>query len=122
MFTVDEAAAILGKGRATLVRWIEQGLLSDERVLVGGRGQRIYVRKEALDVFRKKYLFTEEAASLLGIHPAYMRVLVKKGFLHPVAGGKTKRPHFVVLCRKEVEVLQHIRKGNLSYPALFSEA
>jgi DNA-binding transcriptional MerR regulator len=106
LLTVREAATLLSVSNEVLQRWIRQGLLSCEQDTAQARKPRLLIRREALDIFCRTYLFTEEVAQCLGIASGTVHKYVRKGIISPVAGRRIgDGSNRLLFLRKEIEAL-----------------
>ena len=106
LLTISEAAQLLNVDDKVLQRWIRQGLLLCEPVNGIGRKSRLLIQREALNTFRKTYLFTEEVAKCLEVTIGTVHKYVRKGILTAVAGRRTgDGSNRLLFSRKEVETL-----------------
>jgi hypothetical protein len=85
-----------------MLRWIRSGLI--ERVWRTGPNGRakLYVTRAALEEFRHRFIFAEEAARFLKIRMKTLHTGVQRGLLRPVTPPRSVRHLFL---RTEVQAL-----------------
>jgi predicted site-specific integrase-resolvase len=99
--TRAQAAAILGVGEGTVVRWRREGLLNEQR---GGR--RLYSRSEAEAVAANPWLTGVQAAEILGVSHVRVSQLADAGKIpvHVTRSGQR------VYRKEQIEVVAHARE------------
>ncbi len=99
----------IGVGDATLREWVRQGVLVGKCQMVNGMIRGLLFQREMVDLFRRTYVLTKEAAELLDVDSDTIYKYVSRGILHPVG---LPRPQLFL--REEVEAL--IPPDTLSIP------
>ncbi len=90
----------LGVGHGTLREWMRQGVLVGECQRVKGMIHGYLFQRDMVDLFRRSYVFTKEAAEILNVHSNTIYKYVSRGILHPVGLSR-----FRLFLREEVEAL-----------------
>lgn len=91
-----EVAARLGIKATVVSKWVTSGLLAP----VCMEGNAMYFEKAQIDRFVADHIFTEEAATILGIGVLAVQNWARNGRLHPVAGpGVDRVPPLLVSTR-----------------------
>jgi len=85
----QEVAVELGISRRVLERWAQLGLIEGKRLSIDGKKPSLLFRKRTLEDFHRSYIFTGEAAEMLGVIPQTISKFVRRGSLHPLAGRRT---------------------------------
>jgi excisionase family DNA binding protein len=102
LLTVSEVASRLGVGVQSIRRWINEGFVETETLVIGKARSLVRISQEAVKAFRRTYVLAEEAAELLSVTLKRLSNYVRGGRLHSL-GSKGQKYLFL---REEVEALK----------------
>lgn len=109
-----QVAKMLGVKPRIVQSWVDRGLL--ERTGEGDLSNSPKFTQQQIERFRADYVFTDEAAQMLGIGELAVQKWARHGRLHPVCGGDGSELHRYLFCRDEVEKFRP--ENRLSAPEL----
>ncbi len=101
-FTVYEVASGLGVSFRLVLSWISEGFIEAETIMISKMRSSLRISQEAVEAFRKSYVFSEEAVELLNITPWKLSEYAQRGMLHSLRGKKQR----LLFHREEVEALE----------------
>ncbi|MBZ0303240.1 MAG: helix-turn-helix domain-containing protein, partial [Anaerolineae bacterium] len=94
----EAVARRMGVKVTAVSRWIRHGLLAVVAVKAGAE----YLDVKAVDTFVEGHLFTETAATLLGVTPLTIQKWARRGRLQPVSGPNVDDCHRYLFPRAEI--------------------
>lgn len=97
--TRQEIAVRMGVKAHTVGRWVETGILKQERRL----GVGWYFDRAEAEQFIQEHIFTDEASRILGFDEMVVLAWVRKGRLRPVSGRSIDGCHRFLFRRADVE-------------------
>jgi hypothetical protein len=105
-------ADILQVTTATIAKWAENGLLTPAEM----QDCTLYFDRDTVEEFTTQYVFSNEAASILGVSPLSFNEWLRGKSLWPVSGPYVDRCHRNLYRRADVEQLRQdemLRSGGL---------
>lgn len=103
LLKLHEAAKRIGVSYSTLRRWMELGLLEKEYASLY-RKKDIFLRKEEVNAFQRKYISSQEISNQLEVEPRTILKCIRLGILHPIDKHKVYEiTNIYLLLREEVE-------------------
>jgi hypothetical protein len=109
MLSARDVKKSLGVGDVTLREWVRLGVLVGKCQRVNDMIHGLFFQREMVDLFRRTYVLSKEAAEILDVHIKTIYKYVSRGILHPVSHSRPQ-----LFLREEVEAL--ISPNALSIP------
>lgn len=102
LLTFQQACASLGINKRFMYLLLGCRLLEREETAVEGKWVRLLFRREALEAFQATYVFSKEAAEMLGISRDEIKGLAENGILDPMLQEQKHGTLFLLFLRQEV--------------------
>lgn len=112
-----QVAKVLGVKPHIVQAWVAQGLL--QTTGEGSTANSPKFTPQQIEQFKADYIFTDEAAQMLGIGELAVQKWARHGRLHPVCGGDGSDLHRYLFCRDEI--MKFAPENRLTAPELAKE-